>query len=428
MPKPSTKVPPIGTRPPWDADSKRPEDELLLCCSRTCMDSENAERIRSLLREDIDWGYLIRQANLHGMIPLLYWNLNSICPEAAPKPTLDELRTHFDANALRNRFLTGELLKLLNQLKDRAIPALPFKGPILAVSVYGNLALRPFGDLDILIQKQDFPKAKNLLISQGYRPWPQRTDAQEAKHLRYHYAYGLERGDRRIFVELHWRITWRYFPFPINFERLWERRERISFADTTVFSLPPEDLLLILCVHGSKHCWERLTWICDVAELIRTHQAMNWERIIAQASRLDSRRMLFLGLLLADDLLGTLLPEEVLRKSRTDPVVKSLAADICERLFRETNGSRPEVKAASFSLLKGRDIFHLKMRERLRNRVPLYLHRFHQAMTPTERDRALLPLPTALSFLYYLVHAIRLIGTYGLHPLRRFLQQSPSDH
>jgi hypothetical protein len=128
----STKAPTAATRS---------EVELLFCCTRTHIDSEIAERIRTLLQQDIDWAYLIQTAAQHGIIPLLYQSLNTTCPEAVTKANLAQLRNYFHTNAQRNLFLTKELLKLLNLFESRSIPAIPFKGSVLAVSAYGNLSL-----------------------------------------------------------------------------------------------------------------------------------------------------------------------------------------------------------------------------------------------------------------------------------------------
>ena len=83
------------------------------------------------------------------------------------KTTLDQLRDDFNDNSRRNLFLTRELLNLLTLFETHQIPAIPFKGPVLAASVYGNLALRQFSDLDLIIHKQHVAKARELLVSAG---------------------------------------------------------------------------------------------------------------------------------------------------------------------------------------------------------------------------------------------------------------------
>jgi len=37
-----------------------------------------------------------------------------------------------------------------------------------------------------------------------------------------------------------------------------------------------EDELVLICIHGAKHFWERLMWIADVAALISRQTAINW--------------------------------------------------------------------------------------------------------------------------------------------------------
>lgn len=371
------------------------------------MDPGRAERIRTLLRNNIDWQYLVRTASRHGVVPLLYWHLDATCPDAVPKATLDQLRRYFHVNAFHNRFLAGELLKLLRLFEAHGIPAIPYKGPVLAVAAYGNLSFRQFADLDILIHKQDILRAKDLLSSQGYQlPL---TAEEEAVFLKDRYHYHFTRDAGRLHVEIHWAFTRRYWSFPIDLESLWDRLEPVSLIDTTVPSFHPEDLLLILCAHASKHDWKRLAWVCDVAELIRAHQELDWEQVMGQAARLRSERIVFLGLLLAKDCLGAILPERVLQRVQAEPVVQSLAAQLREQLFAE---------ADCFPRVMDHVAFYLRMRERSQDRMAYLLYCFpeilRQAVTPNEKDRALLSLPVPFSSLYYLLRPIRLVKEYGL--------------
>lgn len=390
-----------------------PEAELLLCCAQIGEDSERAVRIRALLHKEIDWPYLLRTARAHGMMPLLYWHLNTNYLDVVPKTAMDELRQRFQDNARRNLFLTGELLRLLNLFEAQGIPTVPYKGPTLAAAVYGNVALRQFADLDILIHRQDVPRAKDLLLSSGYRPEYQLTPAQEAAFLQYECEHPFTREDGTGIVELHWELIPSYHSFPLETEGLWDRLQPISLGGKVVSTLSPEDLLLILCVHGSKHLWERLAWIRDVAGLIETHQEMDWGWVTCQAIALGGRRMLSIGLLLATDLLGVSLPERVSQMLKVDPVAGSLAAEVRYRLFRGV-GDRPELFEES--------VFHplrLRMRERLRDRVRYCIR---TAMTPGVADWEYLSLPPLLSPLYYVLRPLRLGGKYGRRMVERFVR------
>jgi hypothetical protein len=398
LPKLTSKVPVVGTRP---------EVALLLCCARTWMDTQRAERINGLLAEEINWKFLIHTASQHGVLPLLYSSLKDICPEAVPKAVLNQLRNHFYTNAARNVFLADELLKLLTLFETHGIRAIPYKGPALAASAYGNLLLRQFGDLDILVPKRDVLRAKDLLISHGYRLKFQLTRSKEAAYLQSQCDYNFVRDDGKIIIELHWGITRSHFSFPLDLEHLWEDLEAVSLSGTTIRHLSPENLLLVLCVHGAKHGWSQLKWICDIVELTRRYQDLDWKRIIEQAVTLRSVRMLLLGLCLARNLLGATLPEKVVQQIQATSKVQSLAAQVNEQLFREADDLRG---------LWQRHLFPGKALERLQDRLRYSFHIIKRLMSPNTKDRALVPLPASLVFLYYFLRPIRLMGQYRVRP------------
>ena len=147
----------------------RPEIQLFIYCSRIHIDSQTADRIKGLLQRGIDWDYSIETTLRFGSTPLLFWNLITFFSEEIPKSVSTQIRDIFPIDALKNIGLKNELLKLLELVKDYEISAIPFKGPVLAISAYGNLDRRIFSDLDILVRELDFLKTKKLLISQGYK-------------------------------------------------------------------------------------------------------------------------------------------------------------------------------------------------------------------------------------------------------------------
>ena len=418
------------------ADSP-PEAELLLCCARTCLDSDRAERIEQLLQDDIDWAFLLRAASRHGLLPLLYWHLNTICPKAVPAPVLAQLQQYFQTTARRNLFLMQELLRLLDVSQQKQIPAIPLKGPVLAATVYGNLALRPFGDLDLLVHRRDISRATDLLLSEGYQRVSRRLDKdvsierpgndnssseldpQEVAYLGPQY-YTFVRYDGRVRIDLQWRITRSSFSFSLDAERLWERLEPVSLSGSTILTFSPQDLCLILCVHGAKHMWEELRWVCDVSELIHAQKEVDWEQVLKRARKQGQGRTVALGLCLANGLLGAPLSEEALHRVQADSVVKSAAAQVCERLFTEESEQFDETHLRAF---------YLRIKDRWQDRARYYFRYLGQyvytAITPNEKDRAFLPLPSRLSFLHYFLRPIRLLGEWGRGLLKKHMNYTP---
>jgi Uncharacterised nucleotidyltransferase len=344
----------------------RPEIELLLYCARTSTDNKRASKIKYLIEKNIDWNYFIQTAVLHKVMPLVYTSLNSSVRDAVPQEVLEKLRNLFHANAQSSLFLAGELLKILALLEANDIKAVPYKGLVLANSAYGNLAMRQTGDLDIIVQLNDILKVKKILLDLGYQRKSNLTDTQERAFFqsKREHTFDFVNKTKTVLIEIHWRITPRYSSI-IEPKHFWKYLEPCAFAGKTVNSLPLDYWLPILCVHGSRHCWERLGWICDVAELIQ-RQDINWEKTIGFATSLGCRRMLFLGLFLANQLMGTVLPSFILQQIQSDPKISTLAAEVGMQLFK------PESAASKFM---GTTLYHVQARERLEDKA-MYLESF----------------------------------------------------
>lgn len=385
----------------------RPELELLLCCARTCVDRETTDRIKALVSEDIDWEFLIRTALQHQVGPLLYLSLKEICRDAVPKASFDQLRYYFYFNEHWSSVFAEKLLDLLNLFETHGIPALPFKGPILAHTIYGDVLLREFTDLDILVQRHNVLRAKKLLVSEGYRPLTHLNGTREEDYVKLHIHYDFIDPDDKVLLELHWALTRWHYACPFAPERVWRRLERVSLNGKRVLNLSPADLFLVLCTHACRHRWCQLQWICDIAELIRVNYNMDWEELMELARALGSQRVLLLGLYLARDLLEADLPHEITQKMESDPVVQTLADQVYKRLFSERNG------AAKFF---ENPLFQLRLKERFRDKVR-YIVR--SAAVPSHEDWEYLPLPAGLSPLYYLFRPLRLIEKHALGVVKR---------
>ena len=390
----------------------RAEIELLLCCARTSIDSKTLERLRTLLRQDMDWPRLIQMAGSHGVRPLLYRSLSFCSPDAVPKAVLDRLRESFRSNAQRSLFLTAELHKLLDLFAVHGINVIPFKGPILAASVYKDLSLRPFGDLDVLVSRDDILKAGGLLASLGYQPTTGKGVALEQDPEDVAYVgpkfYVFVHRDHGARVDLQWRVTQRYFSFSLEENHARGRLVRVMVAGRSVLTFAPMDLLLILCAHGAKHQWQRMKWICDVAELVRTEkEKIDWGKLQQEASRQGMRRMLSLGLILARNLLGAELPVEVAKVVERDFGGGSVVSRIVSKLFTESTEPFGDSE---------RVIFYLRMMDRWQDRVRFCSNYLSQCLRdvaiPTSKEHEFFSLPAPLSFLYYFFRPLRLAGKY----------------
>ncbi|MFM7408398.1 MAG: nucleotidyltransferase family protein [Cuspidothrix sp.] len=385
------------------------EIQMLLWCCRTKIELETLNQIQALLSKNINWAKLIEIAQKQRVLPLLYYSLSRHFSEVVPKTILSKLRLDFLSQTRRSLLLSGELVRLINLFASEKISVIPFKGPVLSASVYGNLSLRQFSDLDILVHPQDVEKAKNLFLSQGYNMKIERievTEEQKAKFVASQSIYKLVREtaypfvhpETELVVELHWGVMPNYFAFPIDSELLWQDLESVTIADHSVPNLSPENTLLMLAGHGTKDCWENLARICDIAELIRSHPQLNWNKLIDIARIKGGLRLLFLALTLAQNILGTTLPEEVCQQIQADSKVSLLEVEVRQNLFQKTEQSYQDGSVTRF---------HLNVRERLQDKI-VYFWRL--LTIPTTSDWLVLPLSEFPVFIYYLLRPIRLLG------------------
>jgi len=383
----------------------RPEGQILICIARRSLDDGSADKLRQLLRSDLDWEYLLQMANRHCLIPLLYVHLSAVAPGTIPQRVMSRLGDTNHQNTQSSFFLTGELLKILECFEANNIDVVPFKGPTLALSAYVDVGLRQFADLDVLVHKQDVPRVKELLISRGFKPTPALNSAQQAALLRFDCAYNFD-NEQGVVLDVHWRFVEQHSLLAFDPSPFWNRLAPLSIGDKEVLTLSTEDLLLVLTLHGFTHFWERLGWICDVASLIDQQKNIDWRLVLENANKLGVRRILMLGLSLAGDLLDASIPAEMREAAETDAVVKRLAHQLQEQLFVE--------RRAPLGLFEGATL-NLRMRERKRDKIGLC---FRLILTPRSYDWMYLALPEWLFFLYYPLRPIRLAGKYAGQLLR----------
>ncbi len=347
---------------------------------------------------DVDWDYLFQLARRHSIVPLVYVQLERHAADVVPEQVLVKFKQNYFENAARNTLLTAELCRLINLFSDEGIEAIPYKGPVLGLFAYGNIALRRFVDLDVIVKKSDVLKAREILLKESYIPSKSLSLSQQEVLLRTQHNMQFSRDNHRLIVELHWEVAPHLFASTVNGERLWQDLIPIDLNGTPVKSFSAEDLLFSLCVHGSRHLWERLGWICDVAELI-ARRPLDWTALLERAASTDTERMFLLGLHLAERLLDAPLPAEVKQRCDADPRLSSLADNIIEHLF---NGPT-HVPATSREIFK----YNIGVRKTLGARARYLLYIFR----PTDSDLGSHSLPPSLSFAYYLTRPFRLFRT-----------------
>jgi hypothetical protein len=373
-----------------------PEYVMLLACARSRMDERHALIIEGLSRSALDWVALAALGRRHSVFPLLYRQLAAVVPHAVPPDSLHRLKELYQGNTARNLFLLGELERVLRAMAEDGVTAIPYKGPVLAIAGYGDLSLRRFVDLDVIVRRDDVERAIGTLTDLGYRAEPVVSPSQQAFLIRTQHDLAFKRDEGRLIVELHWEVAPRQFAAELAAEDLWRSATIRSVGGSSVLTLAAEDMLLSLCVHGSKHLWERLAWVCDIAEWLASHPGLKWPELLTRAERTGQLRMLLVGLQLAAELLDAPLPTLAATAIDADRAVARLVTQARQVIFRDPPRPPGMISSLRFNLLARRAS------------VAKWNYLLH-LLTPTDADVRAFRAPRALQFMYYLVRPFRLL-------------------
>ncbi len=366
-----------------------PEFALLLACC-----SQNTSAVTTLLVLQPNWDHVFRLAEHHRVLPTLFSSLRG--RDDVPGSIQSAICARFQKHIHRVLRFSAELARIAQHFAASEIPMLAQKGPALAQLLYGDPAMRQFGDLDILVATEDVPRAEAALLKLGYEQRLHLTQRQKKAYIQsgYEYVFGL--STERNLLELQWRIGARFYSIDFDMSALFERSVELQLEGFPVRTLGAEDLMLVLCVHAAKHEWAQLGMIRDIATLAES--SLNWRWIQTEAQRLGILRILKISLHLARDLFHCNIPEDLGTSA-------SAVEQFCRRITsRMENGveSNPE----------SRDYFlrMMRLRERWADRARFA---WRLATTPSVGEWQSLELPDSLFHLYRCVRALRLLRRFS---------------
>jgi Uncharacterised nucleotidyltransferase len=367
------------------------EFQFLLCCTKSPPD---AASIRHFINEGLNWQTLLEFAQQHAVRPLLRRALKlSMCWNAVPASIQLQLEHFNRVNLQKNLFLAGELLRLVKAFRDNGLALAVFKGPVLAATVYNDLCLREFCDLDVLIHETDLDRAENILIASGYEVEFPDKDFRSV-FLSYHGQYAFRHIQTGHWLDLHWRLTGKTAVSPLQVAEVWPKLKQVTIAGRTVPTFADDDLALFLAAHGTKDGWKRLLWVCDFARLLQNCHTIDWEKVLDRAVRSHCSRPLLLAVALACSLLDAPVPAQLVEKARKNSAVQALAQ---KAKLKMLNTAPQRELEEFFNSLNTRD----QLRHRLWPIVALLT-------TRTIGDHKAMPLSKPLWTIYYLTRPFRL--------------------
>lgn len=195
-----------------------------------------------------EWLSAIQLAENDQVLPLFLQHL----PEEIMPFSLQEIVWQKKREvALSVFFLSSELKALLRTFCEADVPVMPLKGPFFAERIYGDKAYRTSKDLDLIVCAEDRARAGAALEEIGFRC----HDSLDG------YASHWHRDS--VMVELHCQLA-DSREFPCDMDAVWARATQALFQGEPAWLMDATDELLYLCLHGTRHKFERLSYCVDI--------------------------------------------------------------------------------------------------------------------------------------------------------------------
>ena len=321
-------------------ESMTPELGLLLASARVRTNQAEEAKIRQMLDEGIDWTLFARKAIDHGLATLAGHTLSRVALDMIPVDIFEALRLNIDHARRTNRALFDELAGVIEALKCGGVEAIPFKGPVLAIESYGDLGLRVFRGLDVLVRDSDMASTMGILRGLGYEREQALTAVQVELIQRLQGQDFVYRKAAGIGVRPHARLTPFKMALDIDYAGLWCRARRANLNGQTMLTLAPEDDLLTLAIHGGKKMWRNIGWASDVAAFIGSHPKLDWIAVVERARLQGCLSIVLLATSLARKYFNSTVPNAIIDAEHGAPFIEPMVGRIVEH-WQADEGTGP---------------------------------------------------------------------------------------
>lgn len=347
-----------------------------------------------------DWMALLDLAAWHAVLPAFARGVAASGLQL-PSPVAARLHDALRDIAQHNAVLAMEMVGVCRGFESAKVPVLTFKGVATALQLYGSLAGRSAGDIDLLVAEADFDRAVSLLCEHGYEQREIYPASLQAS---------LWNARRRVSIDLHWGVPPARFDF--HTLPLWQQAQRLNVLGAAVSTLSPEHALLVLAINVVKEPWPPpLHQLVDFAQVVSCRDTLNWDVVAREAKALGCQRILAVTMTVIHRLWRI---EPPLPLVRLHPAPLQLAR-CADEILVQLHQADPAEGTPRPRIFRRWADYHSQLQDDLLGRLQLLVRR---TLEPTPADRAWLPLPVAFDMFYWLLRPLRVL-TQSLTTHRR---------
>lgn len=237
-----------------------------------------------------DWARVTALADQARLGPLLYHAIRD--QERVPGAVEETWRVAYLSAALYNTLLYQAWEAVAERFVAANIPVILLKGAALAETVYENRALRPFGDVDILVRREHVKAAVAVLTTAGYTA--SHRSLADVSHLNLGGELVFHKsGDHDTSIDLHWTlIDLPYYARRLAMDWFWATARPLSIGRSPTLTLGPEALVLYLSAHLALHhdpdLPNSLLWWLDLVHVFDHYSTeIDWELVLAKAAEFE---------------------------------------------------------------------------------------------------------------------------------------------
>jgi len=257
---------------------------VVLGCQYT-LSIEELKRFKLLIPLIKDW-HKLYQILIRTQTALFFYKniLNSNSKNEVPDFFVKNLKEEYIKNCIRNAKKNHDYQKLKAVLTSNSITLIPLKGGYLNQFVYQDSGVRPMSDIDVLIQKSDIEKVKELILTKGWEMkvflFKSKTLERISKNITHH-PYSITTGDTNI--ELHIGIHNAFRSFNVNINDYWKRSKTIVEKSNQASYLDKTDCLQHLCLHAYSDMISsilKLRNFVDIIEFVKLYRSeIDWKKL-----------------------------------------------------------------------------------------------------------------------------------------------------